>query len=95
METYETRLETARRRVAEQERLVAIWRETISRLTDEGQSTELAQKMLQLMERRLDAFRAESGSLKRTFRARVTAARNVRRRMKPRDAASCPRPKPP
>ena len=63
METYETRLETARRRVAEQERLVAIWRETMSGLTEEGQSTELAQKMLQLMERRLDAFRADLAKL--------------------------------
>jgi hypothetical protein len=59
-----TRLETARRRVAEQERLVAIWRETMSSgLTEEGQSTELAQKMLQLMERRLDAFRADLAKL--------------------------------
>jgi hypothetical protein len=63
METYETRLETARRRVAEQERLVAIWRETMSGLTEERRSTELAQKMLQLMERRLDAFRADLAKL--------------------------------
>jgi hypothetical protein len=63
MEPYETRLEAARRRVAEQERLVAIWRETISGLTEEGQSTELAEKMLQLMERRLDAFRADLAKL--------------------------------
>jgi hypothetical protein len=63
METYETRLETARRRVAEQKRLIAIWRETMSGLTEEGQSTELAQKMLQLMERRLDAFRADLAKL--------------------------------
>jgi uncharacterized coiled-coil protein SlyX len=60
---HETRLETARRRVAEQERLVAIWRETMSGLTEEGPSTELAQKMLQLMERRLDAFRADLAKL--------------------------------
>jgi hypothetical protein len=63
MEPYETRLEAARRRVVEQERLVAIWRETISGLTEEGQSTELAEKMLQLMERRLDAFRADLAKL--------------------------------
>ena len=63
METYETRLETARRRVAEQERLIAIWRGTMSGLTEEGRSTELAQKMLQLMERRLDAFRADLAKL--------------------------------
>jgi hypothetical protein len=63
METYETRWETARRRVAEQERLVAIWRETISSLTEEGQSTELAEKMLQLMERRLGDFRADLAKL--------------------------------
>jgi hypothetical protein len=59
MERYETRLETARRRVAEQERLVAVWRETISGLREEGQLTELAEKMLKLMERRLAAFRAD------------------------------------
>jgi hypothetical protein len=46
MEAYETRLETARRRVAEQEKLVAIWRETISGLTRERQSTELAERSL-------------------------------------------------
>jgi hypothetical protein len=63
METYETRLETARRRVAEQERLVAIWRETIRGLTQEGQSTELAEKMLHLMESRLEAFRADLARL--------------------------------
>jgi hypothetical protein len=59
MEAYESRLEAAGNRVAEQERLVAIWRETMSGLTEQGQPTELAQKMLQLMERRLDAFRAD------------------------------------
>jgi hypothetical protein len=63
MEAYETRLETARCRVAKQERLVSIWRETMSGLTGEGQSTELAEKMLQLMERRLDAFRADLAKL--------------------------------
>jgi hypothetical protein len=62
MEPYETRLETARRRVAEQERLVAIWRETMSGLTEEGQSTELAEK-LHLMERRLGAFQADLAKL--------------------------------
>jgi hypothetical protein len=56
IEPYETRLETARRRVAEQERLVAVWRGTNSGLTKEGQSTELAEKMLQLMERTLARF---------------------------------------
>ena len=58
MEPDEARLETARRRVLEQERLVAIWKETLSSLTQGGQSTELAEKMLQLMERRLRAFQA-------------------------------------
>jgi hypothetical protein len=58
MEAYETRLETARCRVAEQERLVAIWRETISALAQEGQSTELAEEMLPLMQRTLARFRA-------------------------------------
>jgi hypothetical protein len=56
MGPYETRLEAARRRLLEQERLVAIWRETISSLTAQGQSTELAEKMLQLMERRASYF---------------------------------------
>jgi len=50
MESYETRLETARRRIEEQEKLVAIWRETISGLAKEGPPTDLAEKMLQLME---------------------------------------------
>jgi hypothetical protein len=45
-------------RVAEQEKLGAILRDTISG-TQEGQSPELAEKMLQVMERRLDAFRAD------------------------------------
>ena len=63
MANYETHLETARHRVVEQEKLVAVWRETMSGLTKEGQSTELAEKMLQLMERRLDAFRADLAKL--------------------------------
>jgi hypothetical protein len=63
IEPYETRLETARRRVAEQERLVAVWRGTNSGLTKEGQSTELAEKMLQLMERTLARFRADLAKL--------------------------------
>jgi hypothetical protein len=63
MEAYETRLEAARRRVLGQERLVAIWRETISSLTEEGQSTDLAEKMLRLMERTLARFRADLAKL--------------------------------
>ena len=63
MEAYETRLEAARNRVVEQERLIAIWRETISGLTEEGQSSELAEKMLQLMERTLARFRADLAEL--------------------------------
>jgi hypothetical protein len=41
MEACEARLETARRRVEEQEKLIAVWRETISGLTKEGQPTDL------------------------------------------------------
>jgi hypothetical protein len=63
MEPYETRLETARRRVAEQERLIAIWRETISSLRAAGEATDLVEKMLDLMERRLGAFRADLARL--------------------------------
>ena len=43
-------MDMARRRVAEQERFVAVWRGTIRRLTQEGQPTELGEKVLQLME---------------------------------------------
>jgi hypothetical protein len=57
MEAYETRLETVSRRV--EEKLVAVWRETISGLTKEGQPTDLAEKMLRLMEATLDGFRAD------------------------------------
>ena len=63
METYETLLETARRRVAEQERLIAVWTETISSLREAGEATDLAEKMLDLMERRLGAFRADLARL--------------------------------
>jgi hypothetical protein len=63
MEAYETRLEAARNRVAEQEKLVAVWRETIGGLTREGQPTDLADKMLRLMEARLDTFRADLARL--------------------------------
>ena len=47
----------------EQERLTAIWKETISGLMEEGQPTKLAEKMLQSMERRLGAFRADLAKL--------------------------------
>jgi len=63
IEPYQARLETARRRVEEQEQLVAVWRETINSLRKESQSTELAEKMLQLMEGRLGAFRADLARL--------------------------------
>ena len=63
IEPYQARLETAGRRVEEQEQLVAVWRETINSLRKEGQSTELAEKMLQLMDGRLGAFRADLARL--------------------------------
>ena len=63
METYETRLNTALRRVEEQEKLVAVSRETMSGLAKEGQPTDLAEKMLRLMEARLHAFRADLAKL--------------------------------
>jgi hypothetical protein len=63
MEAYETRLETARRRVAEQEKLVAVWRETVSGLAKEGHPTDLAEKTLRLMERTLARFRADLANL--------------------------------
>jgi hypothetical protein len=55
---YETRQETARRRVEEQAKVVAVWRETISGPTRDGQPTDLADKMLRLMEAKLGTFRA-------------------------------------
>jgi hypothetical protein len=63
MEPYETRLKTARHRVEEQEQLIAAHRETISDLREAGEPTELAEKMLQLMERRLDDLRADLAKL--------------------------------
>jgi hypothetical protein len=63
MEPYETRLETARRRVAEQETLIAVHKQAIRGLKQLGRATELEEKMLQLMERKLDAFRAELARL--------------------------------
>ena len=81
MEAYETRLEAARR-VAEQERLVAVWRGAISGLTKEGQPTDLAEKMLQLMECTLARFRADLAKLvnlgsRRGGPARAPTARTV------------------
>ena len=57
----------------EQERLIAIWKETISGLMEEGQPTKLAEKMLRLMERRLDAPRAGLAKLANRPRWRARA----------------------
>lgn len=63
MEPYETRLETARRRVVEQETLIAVHKQTISQLKQQGQATDLEEKMLTLMERSLAALRADLARL--------------------------------
>ena len=59
METYAARLEKARRKVAEQELLVAVYKETIKEFEHAGQPDELGQKMLQLMENVLTRLRAD------------------------------------
>lgn len=63
MKTYQTRLETARSQVEEQELLIAVHKQTITRLKEQSQSTEIEEKMLELMERKLRAFRADLGRL--------------------------------
>jgi|HubBroStandDraft_4_1064222.scaffolds.fasta_scaffold2092869_1 hypothetical protein len=63
METYQTRLETARSQVEEQELLIAVHKQTIARLKEQSQSTEIEENMLELMERKLRAFRADLGRL--------------------------------
>ena len=50
METYQTRIETARRHVAEQERLIAITKQMISEHKQEDQPTELAEKLQTLLD---------------------------------------------
>jgi flagellar biogenesis protein FliO len=63
METYQTRLETARSQVEEQELLIAVHKQTITRLKEQSQSTEIEEKIVELMERKLRAFRADLGRL--------------------------------
>jgi hypothetical protein len=94
MEAYETRLEAARR-VAEQERLVAVWRGAISGLTKEGQPTDLAEKMLQLMECTLARFRADLAKLVNLGSRRGGPARAPTARTVVWDTAAIPRDEPP
>ena len=63
MEPYETHLEMVRRRVAEQEWLIAVHKETIGQLKQQGLATDLEEKMLTLMERSLGALRADLARL--------------------------------
>jgi hypothetical protein len=63
METYQTRLETARSQVEEQELLIAVHKQTITRFKEQSQSTEIEEKIVELMERKLRAFRADLGRL--------------------------------
>lgn len=63
METYQTRLEKARVRLAKQEYLVAVLKQAIDELKKEGQPTDLEEKVLELLERSLRAIRADLAKL--------------------------------
>lgn len=62
VEDYAVR-EIASRHLLEQERLTSLLKEAISHLEREGESTELAVKLLALMERKLATLRADLAHL--------------------------------
>jgi hypothetical protein len=59
MKNHESRLQAARRKVAEQEMLIAIYRETVFHFEEQGQSSEVGRKALEAMERTLIQFRQD------------------------------------
>jgi hypothetical protein len=63
MQSPESRLQAARRKVAEQEMLIAIYRETVVQFEEQGQSSDVARKALEAMERTLIRFRNKASSL--------------------------------
>jgi hypothetical protein len=56
MQDPKSRLEAARRKVAEQELLIRIYTQTVLQFEEQGQSSKVARKMLEAMERTLTQF---------------------------------------
>jgi hypothetical protein len=59
MEDYETRLETARGKLAGQQFLVDVRRDLVAKAKQAGRPDEVAEKMLEEMEKALAALQAD------------------------------------